>query len=505
MASRIAAVHPGFFGKVPSHGDFVAADLDPRFQTGFDAWLQQSLSASRQVLGDRWEQLFLAAPAWRFTLAAELCGPSAMTGVFLPSRDRIGRCFPLVIAARRTLEGTTARIVYDEHWFIVAEAIGRTGLQSDFDLAVFRDKLRRVRPPRDPEGAVGPAATTYGSAWWTAGGPTVRPKEFACDGLPPPDRFLDFLVERPGGRRAQGGAESRPQSDFAPARDSEPAAERAAVSSRQEPENAALSRDADPHPPPPPAGHHDPDAADSPLREARPTAPRTDLVTTIAGAQHEADAAATPQAVIVVNEAAGFAGVIASSLAHRLGPKIVGIVAKVLHESPAHDALDDAIAELKGKLGRVHTLLRTGNAEAMGETSKLPDDFSISLAVAIHRGGRIAALWIGDCRGYLMRDGMMRCLTRDHVEVGMRRRLSRSLGSAQGSAMPDITIETALSGDRLMLCSPSIGRHLKDRAIAGVLLDGNPEETADGLIQEAILAGASGGLAVCLLDLSQAP
>ncbi|MET0382001.1 MAG: type VI secretion system-associated protein TagF, partial [Burkholderiaceae bacterium] len=88
----------GFYGKLPSEGDFVSRRLPWEFTTVWDEWLQQGMAASRQTLGGRWLDLYLSAPVWRFQLAPGVCGPLGWRGLFFASVDRVGRYFPLTIA-----------------------------------------------------------------------------------------------------------------------------------------------------------------------------------------------------------------------------------------------------------------------------------------------------------------------------------------------------------------------------------------------------------------------
>ena len=59
----------GFFGKLPSHGDFVRRRVADDFVAGWDAWLQSCLAQSRETLGDEWLDTYLTSPVWRFALA----------------------------------------------------------------------------------------------------------------------------------------------------------------------------------------------------------------------------------------------------------------------------------------------------------------------------------------------------------------------------------------------------------------------------------------------------
>ena len=69
----------GFYGKLPSEGDFVTRRLPWEFTSVWDDWLQQGMHASRVALGAGWLDLYLSAPIWRLAI----CRPPAST---------IGRC-----------------------------------------------------------------------------------------------------------------------------------------------------------------------------------------------------------------------------------------------------------------------------------------------------------------------------------------------------------------------------------------------------------------------------
>lgn len=88
----------GWFGKIPSRGDFISRRLPGSFIELWDTWLQRAMIVSRIHLGERWLDLYLSSPIWRFILMPGICGDNLWTGVFMPSIDKVGRYFPLTIA-----------------------------------------------------------------------------------------------------------------------------------------------------------------------------------------------------------------------------------------------------------------------------------------------------------------------------------------------------------------------------------------------------------------------
>lgn len=89
----------GAFGKFPGLGDFFRMDLAAGFVDPWDRWLQEAILAGKAALGDDWQERYFSAPIWRFTLAPGIVGATAMTGVMMMSVDRVGRLFPLTLAA----------------------------------------------------------------------------------------------------------------------------------------------------------------------------------------------------------------------------------------------------------------------------------------------------------------------------------------------------------------------------------------------------------------------
>lgn len=86
----------GLFGKLPLRGDFVTRALPAPMLAPWEAWLDAVTDGSREVLGAEWERAWDAAPVWRFWIGAWVPGGPA-AGAVRPSRDSVGRRYPLLI------------------------------------------------------------------------------------------------------------------------------------------------------------------------------------------------------------------------------------------------------------------------------------------------------------------------------------------------------------------------------------------------------------------------
>jgi type VI secretion system protein ImpM len=184
----------GFYGKLPSEGDFVSRRLPWEFTSAWDDWLQQGLQASREALGERWLSLYLSAPVWRFQLAPGVCGPLAWRGVFFASVDRVGRYFPLTLAFAGVAGTRPAAALAADHagWFAAEEA-GLAGLDpalalDDFDLA--------LQALAEPDAAVPDADADADAAvhFFCAGAQDAPARRFGHAALPPAGAFVDLLA-----------------------------------------------------------------------------------------------------------------------------------------------------------------------------------------------------------------------------------------------------------------------------------------------------------------------
>lgn len=161
------ASQQGAFGKIPSHGDFIRFNLPQSFIRAWDDWLQNALLSAREKLGGDWEGLYMSAPIWRFSLPAGMAGPQSISGVLMPSVDRVGRQYPLTLALTAPAGGTALRHFGNLALFERLEAIALETLDQDLHREALADALSALNletPPSPPgpgdvyRGAVAPEA-----------------------------------------------------------------------------------------------------------------------------------------------------------------------------------------------------------------------------------------------------------------------------------------------------------------------------------------------------------
>ncbi|MCB8881031.1 type VI secretion system-associated protein TagF [Acidisoma cellulosilytica] len=188
QADATAAVFPGFFGKLPSRGDFVGRGLSALTVSALDAWASQSLNAALAQLAEDWGPVWAAAPVWHFTLPPGQCGPYGLRGLFYPSMDKVGRRFPLIAAAElprsdQQHEDSEAEANYHD----ALEDICRHVLAHDLAPDVLFAQLSTIAAPDVALPPIG--------QWWTAGADHVPAGGFECETLPDRVSFMRMLQD----------------------------------------------------------------------------------------------------------------------------------------------------------------------------------------------------------------------------------------------------------------------------------------------------------------------
>ncbi|MEO8152542.1 MAG: type VI secretion system-associated protein TagF [Rhizobacter sp.] len=148
---------PGWYGKLAMLGDFASRRLPQEFIDACDVWLARGVEVSRAQLGERWLDVYLTGPIWRFAWAPGVVDAQWWFGVMMPSVDKVGRYFPLVIARNAAaLPATGEGLAGLQAWFahLCAAALGT--LTPGATLEDFESVLARA--PVSSEAAYVPPA-----------------------------------------------------------------------------------------------------------------------------------------------------------------------------------------------------------------------------------------------------------------------------------------------------------------------------------------------------------
>jgi serine/threonine protein phosphatase PrpC len=198
---------------------------------------------------------------------------------------------------------------------------------------------------------------------------------------------------------------------------------------------------------------------------------------------------------------------------HEAGEVASAMVVEALGRlAPSEDLdhlADEAVASLRHVNGELIDLARARDLDRTIGTTV------VGLALA---GESYRCFWAGDSRAYLLRDGMIRRLTRDHslvqtlVDSGMIKPeeadrhensnvITRAVGVSETLEV-DIVSGDARPGDRFMLASDGLTRVVDDQEIAAELERGSPADAAERLVQTVLARGAPDNVTIVVLRLA---
>lgn len=148
------------------------------------------------------------------------------------------------------------------------------------------------------------------------------------------------------------------------------------------------------------------------------------------------------------------------------------------------------------------------------------DVIASTIVILLAGAGHFACLWAGDSRAYLLRDGLLRRITKDHslvqemVDNGLlgveqmethaqRHVLTRAVGGEESLALDKISAP-AQAGDRFLLCSDGLIRAISDDEIAAALATLPLADIPDRLIEQALDRACSDNVTVIAIEATMA-
>ncbi len=502
MMGVLPDVEVGFYGKLPSHGDFLRRRVANDFVDAWDGWLQEFFAASRAALGNRWLDVYLTSPAWRFACAAGTFGAAPVVGLMVPSVDRVGRYFHLTLVAALAPDAdVVAAATALDGFFDRAERLAIETLEAervDFDafdrrvsaLAADLSPAAAVTATMDGSGAAilgdGGAAigwqVSLGSTlrlsavweqlvsrrlcelydplvlWWTEGSAMVEPSCLITRGLPQPDAFAALL----------DGAWTEHRWQAVPSL--EPSLEPLALTATD-----------------------DWLAGDDPAPPRFRSAGVTDVGKVRRINQDSFLERAEVGVWVVADGLGGHSdGEVASRMVcDALADFVPGASFEQMLQSAA-DRIQEVDDHLVRASQREHNAVRSGS----------------TVVALFTRGTRCAVLWAGDSRLYRLRDGQFEQLTRDHSlleESGgdlagqPSTAITRAVGGEPMLAL-NLYRDRVQVGDRFLLCSDGLTRAVPAEHIQQLMVHEDIRVAVDSLLKATLDAGAPDNVTVVVVD-----
>lgn len=200
---------------------------------------------------------------------------------------------------------------------------------------------------------------------------------------------------------------------------------------------------------------------------------------------------------------------------HARGDVASKMIVDSLEAIPTHLTAAEMLTEVRQRMTDTHAVLRESQNGEMHEVS------ASTVVVLIARGDHFACLWAGDSRAYLLRDGEMTQITRDHslvqemVDAGAitaaeaethpsANVITRAVGS-DGELDLDKVSSRLLPGDRFLLCSDGLCKTVPEAELAALLALPAQDQPTEKLIAAALAHQGRDNVTAVALEVLAAP
>jgi len=147
---------PCWYGKLPSGGDFLKRRFPEALLQQWSNWFQVGL-LHRQESERQDERQFADAPVWNFVVPPMLGSQQIQMGCLLPSRDNVGRLYPLCALVTFTpSHWTQQQLATAGDWYqrlgrILLTAVREAWSAAELDQALLSLPLPPVAQPKQSE------------------------------------------------------------------------------------------------------------------------------------------------------------------------------------------------------------------------------------------------------------------------------------------------------------------------------------------------------------------
>ncbi len=168
-------------------------------------------------------------------------------------------------------------------------------------------------------------------------------------------------------------------------------------------------------------------------------------------------------------------------------------------------------ADLDQACSKIAAAIHSANAAIFRKATQRGRQMGSTVVALVVRGSRFVVFWVGDSRAYLLRDGKLMRISRDHSQI--QEMLDRGLISAEDAAGHPMSHVLARAvgvvetleldsregeiepGDIFLLCSDGLHGYVPEADIAR-LLRGSPDTSSEQLVQLTLQRGAPDNVTV---------
>ncbi len=178
------------------------------------------------------------------------------------------------------------------------------------------------------------------------------------------------------------------------------------------------------------------------------------------------------------------------------------------------------LGDFDGQIRLAAEAIHRANLAIFTEAQSKAINMGTTVVAVVAKTNRFGVIWAGDSRAYVLRDGVLHQLSRDHTRVQelidrgfltaeesvghpMGHVLSRAVGVGAELELDALTDEVS-AGDIFLLCSDGLYGEISDDEISAILKNMPFDTAANALIDACLERGAHDNVTVVLIRASEA-
>lgn len=203
---------------------------------------------------------------------------------------------------------------------------------------------------------------------------------------------------------------------------------------------------------------------------------------------------------------------------HTHGERASALAVSTVREVYYQDAQEDCAASLVHAIQQANMRIYAENI-ALSGAADAKTSMGTTCIAAVLQGEKLTVANVGDSRVYVIHEGQIRQVSRDHslvadlVRAGQitpeearhheeRNVIYRSLGT-QADVEVDVFAETVAEGDMLILCTDGLSGLVEDDEILRIVVSSQPEESVRQLIATANAAGGPDNITAIVVRVTE--
>ena len=144
LVFRKRSGYMGWFGKLPSVGDFAGKGMQHYLKEAIHGWMSSGMAALAHSRPGDWQAAYLVSPVWHFLIGPGILDKPALVGCLAPSVDKVGRYSPLIVLRSFDKSNASSVLPPESRWLYRVDTALRRAIGERIPVDSLHDLLLQL-------------------------------------------------------------------------------------------------------------------------------------------------------------------------------------------------------------------------------------------------------------------------------------------------------------------------------------------------------------------------